>query len=172
MFAINCEYGQDAEKLNNELKGGKFGKSYIAFDFRRQLLVIKTRAKDMSPASFPPALRPLDAELSFEDIASQGIKIDAEKLPMRYGFTQEMHEVVVTINTRRPPKFFTEFEPMDASLMRGPRANLVRRRGTAMDFVTQGAVSALTVLWRDMLIGRPSGTRDPCELYHQGRAHT
>jgi hypothetical protein len=52
-------------------------------------------------------------------------------------------DVVVTIHTRRPPKFYTEFVPLDTGLNNRARQNLVRRRGTAMDFVTKGAVSAL-----------------------------
>jgi RNA-dependent RNA polymerase len=138
MLAVNCEYGQDPSLLDNKLQGKKFGKSYIAFDFRRQLLVIKTRPKDVSPAGLPPALKPLDAELSFEDIASQGIKIDDQ----RARGEADMYDVVVPIHTRRPPKFYTEFEPLESGLTSRHRQNLVRRRSTAMDFVTAGAVSA------------------------------
>lgn len=144
MLGVKCHYGQDMSLLDNEMKGPKFGQSYFSFDFRRQLFVIKIKIH-LPEAQLPPALRPLDAELSFEDIASQGIRIDKMRVPRVKKEMEDPWEVVVTISTRRPPKFYTKFEGQDALAesigARNSKFMPVRRRATAMDFVSSGVVS-------------------------------
>ncbi|WVR09516.1 hypothetical protein IAU60_006584 [Kwoniella sp. DSM 27419] len=107
------------------------GRSFFAFDFRRELLVI--RADLLLPKSqLPLALRPLDAELSFDDITSHGIHITHQTVNGRY-------TVTVTVTCRRPPKFFAPFENSIELLgkVQG-RMKVYRRRATAMDFAITG----------------------------------
>lgn len=119
-------------------------KSYLAFDFQRELLVIKA-SSDFSATQVPLALRPLDAELAFDDIAAQGIHIIKE----RKKDNPKVYEVTVTVSCRRPPKFYTPFEDSDRLLGETKRDNfprkIYRRRATAMDFAISGTVRSL--LW-------------------------
>jgi RNA-dependent RNA polymerase len=153
MLGTQCEYGRDTSRDEDYLtpqqqrnaadKG--WGKSYLAFDFRREYLVIKSKLS-LPDRLLPAALRPIDAELSFDDIASQGISIDEtgirhsdSKSPDGY-----LQEVIVTVGIRRPPKFYTEFEESDKlPSMNGKRQSNkpYRRRATAMDFATGVTVS-------------------------------
>lgn len=115
-------------------------RSYLAFDFHRETLYIKARLMGLSPDDLPAALRPIDAELSFDDIAAHGIRIDQvpKSVRLRNQMIEDGHEVTVTISIRRPPKFYTEFEAHDQLL--GPKNGRqpARRRATAMDFVISG----------------------------------
>ncbi|WVQ95053.1 hypothetical protein IAU59_002145 [Kwoniella sp. CBS 9459] len=118
-----CAGGIDPKSLDGHHK------SYIAFDFKREALMI--RAEMMLPAQhLPPALNPLDAELSFDDITSHGIYITRE-------YSSGVSTVTVTVSCRRPPKFRMLFEAHDQ--VRGLRDNEpFRRRATAMDFAISG----------------------------------
>lgn len=142
MLAMECETGLDLSKLDNAMQGPKMGKSYIAFDFRRQLLAIKGQFRRLN-GELPPALRPLDAELSFEDIASQGIDIESQPSPAANGDNgKQFFDVTVTINTRRPPKFYCDFEGSDKLLAESRNKKIpVRRRATAIDFASTAVVS-------------------------------
>lgn len=154
MLGSQCQYGRDTSRdvdytspANQGLLQKGWGKSYLAFDFRRECLVIKSRLT-LSDKLLPAALRPIDAELSFDDIASQGIRIEETGIrrldPSGQGHLQE---VIVTVCIRRPPKFFTEFEDSDKlPQMRGKgRDQPYRRRATAMDFAMGDTVSLLRI---------------------------
>ncbi|ORX38450.1 RNA dependent RNA polymerase-domain-containing protein [Kockovaella imperatae] len=112
------------------------GESYIAFDFKREHIAIRAKFK-ADESQLPPALRPLDAELAFDDIASEGIHI--RDVPV---WGQVKHEVTVTITCRRPPKFFAPFEVNQEDLVKmseQERRRLPRRRrATALDFAIAG----------------------------------
>lgn len=129
------------EIIGSQREGQKImPRSYLAFDFHRETLYIKARLMGLSPDDLPAALRPIDAELSFDDIAAQGIRIDQvpKSIRLRNGTTEEGHEVTVTISIRRPPKFYTEFEAHDKLLGSKNGRQPARRRATAMDFVISG----------------------------------
>ena len=122
-------------------KNGR-GQSYIAFDFKREQIHI--RAKFVAHVSkLPPVLRPLDAELAFDDIASEGIHIKQTVRPEDAG----RKEVTVTITCRRPPKFYTPFEMRPEDLDDMPdyaqRRLPYRRRATALDFAISPTVSRI-----------------------------
>ncbi|KAK8854698.1 hypothetical protein IAR55_003437 [Kwoniella newhampshirensis] len=117
------------------------GRSFIAFDLRREMMVIKAEMKlpQEIRRQLPPALAPLDAELSFDDITSHGIHIHAEPIDIKMshnGSTFNNMRVTVTVSCRRPPKFFTAFEEND-ELLQGRRGRTpYRRRATVMDFAS------------------------------------
>lgn len=145
MLGSRCEYGEDRTREGQFGFRPGNGLSFLAFDFVRELLVIKATLA-MSRDSLPYALRPLDAELSFDDIAAQGIHIVHREIPpppSRRGKVDAQYEVTVTVTCRRPPKFFTEFEN-EKQLGRSaadPRLPY-RRRATAMDFAITPVVRA------------------------------
>ncbi|WWD19157.1 hypothetical protein CI109_103615 [Kwoniella shandongensis] len=135
MFGAPCVKGEDHKTHH--------GLSFIAFDLRRELLVIKAEMKlpPMVKNQLPPALAPLDAELSFDDITSHGIHIRAEPVHMGIGqngmVTSELR-VTVTVSCRRPPKFYTVFEANDQLLQGRNGKTPYRRRATMMDFASSG----------------------------------
>ncbi|WVW85521.1 hypothetical protein I302_107559 [Kwoniella bestiolae CBS 10118] len=125
--------GAGCEKGENPNDQFRHGRSYIAFDFKKEELVLRAEMK-LPRDKLPPALRPLDAELSFDDITSHGFYVTHEIVG------GEFH-VVVTVSCRRPPKFFLKFE--DAHLMRETDRRGFkndRRRATAMDFAISAGV--------------------------------
>lgn len=98
----------------------------------------------LDPKILPPALNPLYAELSFDDINHQGIHIT--KRPLLDGLTQkDALEVTVTVSCRRPPKFYAPFDPGDKApdYMAGTKYLIDRRRATALDFAVSGVVGKL-----------------------------
>ncbi|WRT68501.1 uncharacterized protein IL334_005477 [Kwoniella shivajii] len=126
--------GAGCEKGVNTEDRFKLGRSYLAFDFQKEQLVVRADMK-LPREQLPPALAPLQAELSFDDITSHGIYITHEKVG-------EIYHVVVTVSCRRPPKFYTPFE-------QGKRWNEAKisnikmpeqRRATAMDFAISNGV--------------------------------
>jgi RNA-dependent RNA polymerase len=149
MLGAACEYGEDLSRVDRNGTSEGYGKSYLAFDFVRELLVIRGRLR--LGVSLPPALRPIDAELSFDDIASNGIRVEAvPRIFRRSGREIRGREVTVTVGTRRPPKFFTVFEEFE-KLMGASKSKRMpyRRRATAMDFANAGgAVSGSSQLWQ------------------------
>ena len=147
MLGSPCETGEDRSQEGKEgFRPGQV-KSFIAFDFVREYLVIKATLA-MPVQSLPPALRPLDAELCFDDIAAQGIHIaDRPILPKHdaQGKIESQFEVTLTVTSRRPPKFHVGFEPDDDTReahIRGQRVP-TKRRATAMDFAISGVVRLL-----------------------------
>ncbi|WWC90607.1 uncharacterized protein L201_005543 [Kwoniella dendrophila CBS 6074] len=127
--------GAGCETGINEDDPFRHGKSYIAFDFKKEQLVLRADMK-LPRSQLPPALAPFDAELSFEDITSHGFFVTHERIGHQYN-------VVVTVSCRRPPKFYIKFE--DSHLLRDSerdRRGLKkdRRRATAMDFAISGGV--------------------------------
>jgi RNA-dependent RNA polymerase len=139
MLGAACEYGEDLSRVDRNGISEGYGKSYLAFDFVRELLVIRGRLR--LGGSLPPALRPIDAELSFDDIASNGIHVESvPRIFRRSGKEIRGQEVTVTVGTRRPPKFFTVFEEFE-KLMGASKSSKrmpYRRRATAMDFANAG----------------------------------
>lgn len=133
MLGANVLSGPDEY---SEIKG--MGKSYLAFDWTNENILMKAQMT-IDPSKLPPALRPMDAELSFEDIASQGVMIDVKESANTAGMDKKA-SVTVTICTRRPPKFFIPFEatPYPGEYRIGPK--IKRRRSTAMDFAIGGKV--------------------------------
>ncbi|WVQ80184.1 hypothetical protein IAT38_002289 [Cryptococcus sp. DSM 104549] len=126
VFGAGCDNSVDS-------KG--YAKSMIAFDLRRELLVIRAKM-NLDPSVLPPALNPLDAELSFDDITSHGIHITQRRQEPHN--PQSVLQVTVTVSCRRPPKFFAPFDSGDAPLRhRGPK-QVYRRRATALDFAVSG----------------------------------
>lgn len=115
--------------------GKGMGRSYLAFDWRNETISMKAEMA-INPAKLPLALRPMDAELAFDDIASQGIMIDVKDIinPGR----DARFPVTITICTRRPPKFFIPFETTSRSSSEPSKK--LRRRSTAMDFAIGGKV--------------------------------
>jgi RNA-dependent RNA polymerase len=156
MFGAECAYGRDTARdeeytsphdnraLPAQMKDRGWGKSYLAFDFRRECLVIKSKLS-YPDSTLPAALRPIDAELSFDDIASQGISIEETGMRRQDPRTGELQqEIIVTVSIRRPPKFYTDFEESDKlPSMNGKRQSNkpYRRRATAMDFAMGSTVS-------------------------------
>jgi len=107
--------------------------SYLAFDFTMEILVVRAKCL-LDQKVLPAALRPLDCEISFDDITAGGISIIEEKQPGTSGWV-----VTVTVSCKRPPRFFTEFESRN-DLTRKSRGE-ERRRATAMDFALPNMVS-------------------------------
>jgi RNA-dependent RNA polymerase len=106
---------------------------------KREILMIKAKLM-MGAEGLPPALKPLDAEFAFDDIAAQGIMIDEGSTAA--GLTH----VTVTINCRRPPRFYVDFEKRGGLKERngfGRRERDTKRRATAMDFAVSTLVSGL-----------------------------
>ncbi|KAK4685416.1 RNA-dependent RNA polymerase, partial [Tremellales sp. Uapishka_1] len=135
MFAAKCQQLPDPQFGN--------GMSFLAFDFRRELLVIRALliAEDgqpLDPSVLPCALRPIDAELGFDDITSQGIHVVDRAIMVR---GQKRHDVTVTVSCRRPPKFYTEFRS-EKGYGPKPKGEFTpyRRRATAMDFAITSRV--------------------------------
>ena len=131
MLAGTCdtEVDRSRRKKNGEPLG--YLKSYLAFNFDKQNFAIRATMKFGDGPNLPPALRPLDAELSFEDITSHGISLTHVK-EFRMNRREPVYKVTMTISLRRPPKFYTEFEENDN--MFGREGVPYRRRATAMDF--------------------------------------
>lgn len=141
MLGCRLEYGEDDSRRGPQSNRPGPGKSFIAFDFAREILVIKGGLK-LPEQSLPSALKPLDAELSFDDIASGGIQIVDTPRPRQDG-QPDQYEVTVTVSCRRPPKFFIQFkDDREPSRDRkgGSSKTGYRRRATAMDFAISGAV--------------------------------
>lgn len=113
--------------------------SYLAFDFTMETLVIRAKSL-LDQNALPAALRPLDCEISFDDITAGGISIVEEKL-VRPGTSA--WQVTVTVSCKRPPRFFTEFENSHELQRRSRGEN--RRRATAMDFALTAMVSLLPI---------------------------
>ncbi|OCF75911.1 RNA-dependent RNA polymerase 1 [Kwoniella mangroviensis CBS 8886] len=127
ILGAGCEKGVNYDDWN------RHGKSFIAFDFKKEQLVLRAEMK-LPRDRLPPALAPLDAELSFDDITSHGFYVT-------YEMVGGVYNVVVTVSCRRPPKFYLKFE--DAHLLRetdrkGFKQD--RRRATAMDFAISAGV--------------------------------
>ncbi|KAK6910761.1 hypothetical protein I203_104793 [Kwoniella mangroviensis CBS 8507] len=127
ILGAGCEKGVNYDDWN------RHGKSFIAFDFKKEQLVLRAEMK-LPRDRLPPALPPLDAELSFDDITSHGFYVT-------YEMVGGVYNVVVTVSCRRPPKFYLKFE--DAHLLRetdrkGFKQD--RRRATAMDFAISAGV--------------------------------
>ena len=146
MLGARCEYGQDNSNYGRHGRDQKprDGLSFLAFDFRRELLAIKA-ALLLPKDSLPLALSPLDAELSFDDISSQGIHIkEGSRRPIAHqnGTIEDQLEVTVTLTCRRPPKFYAKLDrEIDGpAYMEGKRAAR-HRRATALDFAITGVVS-------------------------------
>lgn len=132
MLGANVEYGEDTS--NSRVTG--MGRSYLSFDWTNEKILMKSNMK-IDVSKLPPALKPMYAELAFDDIAAQGIMIDEkESGPDRYN-------VIVTISTRRPPKFFIPFEGQGFGR---ELTRMHRRRATAMDFAISGVVSLALVV--------------------------
>lgn len=133
MFSAPCLYGLDPTRPGN-------GRSLLAFDFKRELLVIRTEfeVEQKLVKDLPPVFRPVDAELPFSDISSHGIHFVEEA---RQGGRTTL---VVTVAFRRPPRFFTPFEKDVARFNEHAMARgraVYRRRATAMDFAVSETVS-------------------------------
>jgi RNA-dependent RNA polymerase len=144
MLGAKVEYGEDE---NNHRHPG-IGLSYLSFDWTNENLLMKARM-EIDAHKLPPALRPLDAELSFDDIASQGIMIDEKCLNPTAQTHAQMFSVTITISTRRPPWFFIPWEGLDY----GQSTRLHRRRSTAMDFAISGVVRTVLVSTNDRVRG-------------------
>jgi len=143
MFGSQCKHGPDpANNLG-------YGYSFLAFDFKREMLVIKSQFKTtVGSTPLPPAFRPLDAELPFGNISKQGIHVKEERR------ADGAVNLIVTVTCRCPPKFFAPMEQGEDSRPdnhRRPRqAGIVyRRRATAMDFVISDTVCANCTLHTD-----------------------
>jgi RNA-dependent RNA polymerase len=139
IFGSHCEKRDDPETGH--------GRSFVAFDFRRELLVVKAHFL-LDSARLPLVLRPLDAEISFDDIAAQGIQITntlSTRKDPQSGQNHVFHNVQMSVTCRRPPKYYTEFkidEETKQSIGMGKREfEPYRRRATAMDFVISPLVS-------------------------------
>ena len=139
-----CKAADSFRHNRDGFKQGR-GESYMAFDFKREIIAIRAKfvAED---SALPPALRPLDAELHFDDIASEGIHIKDVPVQGIKNGPFGTHEVTVTISTRRPAKFFAKFELNQEDLDDldpAERRRLPwRRRATALDFAIAGVVSS------------------------------
>jgi RNA-dependent RNA polymerase len=151
MLGAGCEVGEDLSKHDRYGFVPGYGQSHLAFDFTRELFVIKSRLK-LLKHNLPAALRPLDAELSFDDITSQGIHI-IESTPRLVknpdsGKLERHYDVTVTISMKRPPRFFTDFEQSETLFQGAGRSGNApyRRRATAMDFAIGKVVSSSTSL--------------------------
>lgn len=129
--------GEDTSRRypNGELTGD--GISHVAFDFTMEVIAIRAKLK-LDPRALPPALRPIEAEIAFDDICSRGISIVEQKSTVKIK-GQQAWMVTVTVNCKRPPRFFTEFEGSDKIFNRG-NGFVPRRRATAMDFAITGVV--------------------------------
>jgi RNA-dependent RNA polymerase len=125
MLGAKVETGEDTS--NTRIPG--VGKSCLSFDWSDETIHMKSVMK-INSALLPPALRPLDAELAFDDVASQGIIIDDKRVGDR-------HHVIVTISVRRPPKYFI---PLEGPGFGREMYRMHRRRATAMDFAVSGVV--------------------------------
>jgi RNA-dependent RNA polymerase len=132
MLGAGCQYGEDTSKRHKNGESTGDGISYLAFDFTMEYLVVRAKLMLIAEA-IPPALRPLDAEISFDDITAGGISIVEERKPGQSGW-----EVTVTVSCKRPPRFYTEFENSH-ELQHARFEN--RRRATAMDFALTNLVS-------------------------------
>lgn len=119
------------------------GKSYLLFDWKREVLEFRARF-NLPPEQLPAVLRPVDAELPFEDIALGGILIQEEDHSSRYGVPAGQRlSVTVTVSTRRPPKFVVGYRINEETATRVRQADLSkvhRRRATAMDFAAESTV--------------------------------
>lgn len=135
--------------------------SYLAFDFTMDILVVRAKCL-LDQKVLPAALRPLDCEISFDDIIAGGISIVEEKLtqPGTSGW-----QVTVTVSCKRPPRFFTEFERRDLLTRRS--RNEERRRATAMDFALTEMARFLLFRFDRALIGRPSSKLDHYNLFQK-----
>lgn len=185
MIGAECEYGRDTSKdrdldrdaarspSRSQAQQKGWGKSYLAFDFRREYLVIKSKLK-LPRNSLPPALQPVDAELCFDDIASQGIRVQVTGNKIKEpGLVGELlEEVIVTVCTRRPPKFYTPFNEQLPGM--NDNRQPYRRRATAIDF-TVGNVVSPPLLYSSVIIPlmhRPSVTQEQSQLFQTVLAHT
>jgi RNA-dependent RNA polymerase len=146
MFAGRCECGEDKKATDHNGTPLGHGLSYLAFNFAKEMLVIKARlsfAPGVGETMIPPALRPLDAELYFQDISSQGVHVKKTEIDpiYKHGQVIKRFQVTVTINCRRPPKFYTELEDQEHFLSDRRRQGPMRRRATVMDFAITHIVS-------------------------------
>lgn len=123
--------------------------SYLAFDFTMEVLVVRAKSL-LEQSALPAALRPLDCEISFDDITAGGISI-IEGARNASGELQ----VTVTVSCKRPPRFFTEFENSQEL----PRARMEnRRRATSIDFALTNLVSS----HKEQADPRPRFKQDHC----------
>ncbi|WWC63397.1 uncharacterized protein I303_105997 [Kwoniella dejecticola CBS 10117] len=128
--------GAGCETADNPEDPYKHGKSYIAFNFRKEQLVLRADMQ-LPKDKMPAALTPLDAELSFDDITSHGFYVTHERV-------RDSFRVVVTVSCRRPPKFYVKFEdPNRLSNKDRMGHQQDRRRATAMDFTLSNGVAEL-----------------------------
>jgi len=128
--ALQCKLGDDPVTRRRYC--------YLSFDFERELLALK--ATFLVESKLPPAMSPLDAELPFDDITSQGIHIhEGPYDPSDYNGRRQ---VTVTISCKRPPKFKIQFQDPDDPCYDERYAT--KRRATAMDFALTDAVSLLS----------------------------
>lgn len=168
MLGASVEYGIDED--SKPIKG--MGKSYLAFDWKNENILMKA-TMTIDPAKLPPALRPMEAELSFDDIAAQGIIIDEKISNPESRPGDRVFAVTVTICTRRPPKFFIPVE-VQVRYRGGVGARAERRRGTAMDFAISGIVSPIPTTPRVMpalISHRASATQDQSLRYPKVPVH-
>lgn len=141
ILGAGCHNGEDLGRRYRNGEPTGHGMSYLAFDFTMEIILL--RAKFMlEERVLPPALRPLDAEIAFDDILPGGISFIEERMR---DTAKPAWQVTVTISCRRPPRFFTEFEDA-ARLARQNTEN--RRRVTAMDFALTNLASRLS-MYRD-----------------------
>nr|XP_019011562.1 RNA-dependent RNA polymerase 1 [Kwoniella pini CBS 10737]OCF50343.1 RNA-dependent RNA polymerase 1 [Kwoniella pini CBS 10737] len=110
------------------------GNSHIAFDFKNEQLVLRADMQ-LPKDKVPPALAPLDAELSFDDVTSHGFYVTYHRV------VGNMFQVVVTVSCRRPPKFYVKFEHGRMDQHAEKKFKQDRRRATAMDFAITDSVS-------------------------------
>ncbi|RXK35060.1 hypothetical protein M231_07680 [Tremella mesenterica] len=139
VLGAKCAHGTDMSRLDPDGNPLGYGKSYVGFDFQRETVHVKAGlifpSELQAERNLPPALRPVNAEISFEDITSQGISLQSHTGTFPDG--RPRYIVTMTVSLRRPPKFFVDFED-DEGLFSRRRKTPLKRRATAMDFSTSG----------------------------------
>jgi RNA-dependent RNA polymerase len=159
MLGAGCEYGEDTSERRGD------GISYLAFDFTMEVIAIRARLM-LQQDKLPPALRPLEAEIAFDDICSRGISI-IEEPSDKLVDGQKAWQVTVTLSCKRPARFFIEFEHANQLPSRGER--VPRRRATAIDFaMSRNRTVSLYIsiaVCLSLTSTRPRCTRDPSKLY-------
>ncbi|EIW68226.1 hypothetical protein TREMEDRAFT_74213 [Tremella mesenterica DSM 1558] len=81
VLGAKCAHGTDMSRLDPDGNPLGYGKSYVGFDFQRETVHVKAGlifpSELQAERNLPPALRPVNAEISFEDITSQGISLQS-----------------------------------------------------------------------------------------------
>ena len=159
MLGAGCKYGEDTSERRGD------GISYLAFDFTMEVIAIRARMM-LQQEMLPPALRPLEAEIAFDDICSRGISI-VEEPSDKLVDGQKAWQVTVTVSCKRPARFFIEFEHANQMPTRGDR--VPRRRATAIDFaISSNRTVRCTLLPEQdrpsLTLSRPRFMRDPSRL--------